>query len=159
MFVFSGTRFAEHNVEHLKNVTFRISAMTKSGGTTIKFSARMLPKCTKNPSEIHPRRSPRPLLEQSGGAFASRTPKKLLSHFRFGIPFSTLPFGAPFSFKWGAKMSIVTTRVAKKVDFGLHFGTFLGSGCKSENRAAVETGTLLTPSRRTPKASKKEVYF
>ena len=30
MFVFSGTPFAEYNVEHLNNVTFRISAMTKS---------------------------------------------------------------------------------------------------------------------------------
>ena len=56
-------------------------------------------------------------------------------------------------------MSIVTTWVAKKVDVGIHFGAFLGSGCKGENRAAVETGTLLTPSRRTPKASKKEVCF
>jgi hypothetical protein len=56
-------------------------------------------------------------------------------------------------------MSIVTTWVAKKLDFGLHFGTCLGSGGTSENRAAVETGTLLTPSRRTPKASKKEVCF
>ena len=57
------------------------------------------------------------------------------------------------------KASIVWLWNQSWLHFGSSFGAFLGSGCKSENGAAVEARTLLRPSMQTPKSIKQQVYF
>ncbi len=43
----------------------------------------------------------------------------------------------------------MTTLAPQTLQFGSHFGALVGFGCKSENRAPVEMGTLLRPSEQT----------